>query len=378
MFARVSHGISGCIEAPFQLILTWLLIWLGVLPEPWKEGATTNGIKDGFQNQIPLTSIPMWTLIFSLMDILKCAVMINIFNVYVGQLTNMKTFKRYINLVGGHLPFFVHAVFFRVFSFAFIILYLNVFSAIPISMIWFGNIVIGYTTKPSKKILKKIGKRVKRMHSIKRREANLPKTDSKPRTSPIWLNSFLSLVVPSCFMDISDPAIINESNDKDFKRDVFRFNRKFQQKVIGRQIITSTLIILGTVGIICYLINNPYKTESDYKRNFNYNRNIFYNNDFNIYCSVLGGMGFISFLFSRNIDVFEAFGLNETGKVKKTKIRYSSSEAPDQCDGAKVEVVTPIDESPDDISIKEKDSYLKERGLVKLFVSILVTLLVLR
>ena len=216
------------------------------------------------------------------------------------------------------------------------------------------------------------------MHSIKRREANLPKTDSKPRTSPIWLNSFLSLVVPSCFMDISDPAIINESNDKDFKRDVFRFNRKFQQKVIGRQIITSTLIILGTVGIICYLINNPYKTESDYKRNFNYNRNIFYNNDFNIYCSVLGGMGFISFLFSRNIDVFEAFGLNETGKVKKTKIRYSSSEAPDQSDGAKVEVVTPIDESPDDISIKEKDSYLKERGLVKLFVCILVTLLVLR
>ena len=96
------------------------------------------------------------------------------------------------------------------------------------------------------------------------------------------------------------------------------------------------------------------------------------------FCSLCSFGGFISFLFSRNIDVFEAFGLNETGKVKKTKIRYSSCEAPDQSDGAKVEVVTPIDESPDDISIKEKDSYLKERGLVKLFVSILVTLLVLR
>ena len=371
MLARVSHSIAGCIEAPFQLILTSLLIMLGVLPEPWKQGITTNGISDGFKNQIPLTSIPMWTLLFSLADILKCAVMINIFNVYVGQLTNYKTFKRYINLVGGHFPFFVHAIFFRVLSFTFMILYLNYFAMIPIFLVWLGNIIIGYTTKPSQKILRKVGKRIKRMHSIKRKEANLPKTEFRPRNSPIWLNSFLSIVVPSCFMDISDPAIINESRDEGFKKEVYKFNRNFQQKVIGRQIVCSTLIILGVVAIVFYLINNPDK-------GFKYNLNIFYNNDFNIFCAILGMMGFISFLFARNIDVFDVFGLNESGRVKKVKIRYSRTKGADEPDGPRVEVVTSIEGNPEEISVEEKDDYLKESGLLKFFVSMTAAVLVLR
>ena len=337
MFARVSHSISGCIEAPFQLILTSLLIMLGVLPVPWKKGIGTNGITDGFQNEIPLTSIPMWTLIFSVMDILKCAVMINIFNVYVGQLRDMKTFKFYINMVGGHLPFFVHAICFRVLSFTFIILYLNMFAVLPVFLVWLANIIIGYTTTPSRKRMKKIVRPLMKMHSIKRKEADLPKVESKPSNSPVWLNSFLSLVVPSCFMDLSDPAIINESEDEELKKDVFQFNRNFQQKVIGRQIIASTLVILISVGTICYLVNNPELTFHDY------NRNIFYNNDFNIFCSVLGGLGFISLLFSRNIDVFDSLGLNDSGK----EMSYEAS-------------------------------YLQEKGLVKFFVCVSVTVLVLR
>ena len=360
MFARVSHSISGCIEAPFQLILTSLLIMLGVLPVPWKKGIGTNGITDGFQNEIPLTSIPMWTLIFSVMDILKCAVMINIFNVYVGQLRDMKTFKFYINMVGGHLPFFVHAICFRVLSFTFIILYLNMFAVLPVFLVWLANIIIGYTTTPSRKRMKKIVRPLMKMHSIKRKEADLPKVESKPSNSPVWLNSFLSLVVPSCFMDLSDPAIINESEDEELKKDVFQFNRNFQQKVIGRQIIASTLVILISVGTICYLVNNPELTFHDY------NRNIFYNNDFNLFCAALGGMGFISFFFSRNIDVFEAFRMNATVNERST-IRYSSNQ--DEVD---------IEGIQEENSRTERDSYLQERGLRKTFVCLAMTVLVLR
>ena len=374
MFARVSHSISGCIEAPFQLILTSLLIMLGVLPVPWKEGISSNGITDGFQNEIPLTSIPMWTLIFSVMDILKCAVMINIFNVYVGQLRDMKTFKHYMNLVGGHLPFFVHAICFRVLSFTFIILYLNLFAAGPIFLVWFFNIVIGYTATPSRKRMKKIVRPILKMHSIKRREADLPKVEKKKSSTPVWLNSFLSVVVPSCFMDLSDPAIINESEDQKFKNEVFQFNRNFQQKVIGRQIITSTLVILVAVGTICYLVNHPELTFHDY------NRNIFYNNDFNIFCAVLGAMGVISLLFARNIDVFESLRLNDSENVKTVKIRYSSSTPPDEpdCQRSRVEVVTPIEGNPEDISITETNSYQHTKGILKFLVCVSLTILVLR
>ena len=177
-------------------------------------------------------------------------------------------------------------------------------------------------------------------------------------------------MVPSCFIDLSDPAIINQSEDQTLKKEVFQFNRNFQQKVIGRQIIASTLVILIAVGTICYLVNNPELTFHDY------NRNIFYNNDFNIFCSVLGAMGFISFLFSRNIDVFEALGLNDSGKVKTVKIRYSQEAPQDEPDSRRVEVVTPIDGNPEEISIT--DTYLQEKGLVKFFVCVTVSVLVLR
>ena len=217
--------------------------------------------------------------------------------------------------------------------------------------------------------MKKIARPIMKMHSIKRKEADLPKVESKPSNSPVWLNSFLSLVVPSCFMDLSDPAIINQSEDQQFKKEVFQFNRNFQQKVIGRQIVASTLVILIAVGTICYLVNNPEMTFHDY------NRNIFYNNDFNIFCSVLGAMGFISLLFSRNIDVFDALGLNDSGNVKTVKIRYSQT-PPDEPDSRRVEVVTPIEGNLEEISVTDK--YLQEKGLVKFFVCVTVTVLVLR
>ena len=71
MFARVAHGISGCIEAPIQLITTVLLIMWGYLDVPWTRKLTYESVSVGFSNTIPVAIIPMLTMIFSLLDILK-------------------------------------------------------------------------------------------------------------------------------------------------------------------------------------------------------------------------------------------------------------------------------------------------------------------
>ena len=87
-------------------------------------------------------------------------------------------------------------------------------------------------------------------------------------------------------------------------------------------------------------------------------------------------MGIISFFFTRNIDVFEAFGLNASAKDKEVKIRFRTNEGSDKIDGHKVEVT--IDGNVEEVTVTESQSYPQERILVKVLVALTVTILVLR
>ena len=230
LFARVAHSITGCIEAPFQLIMTTWLIMKGILDIPWRSTiVNVSGVTDRFDNQIPFFSIPLWTLCFSIVDILGCAIQVNRFNVYIGQLRNFKSAKRYLNLVGGHFPFFFHAICFRVITFAFLCIYLDTKAIIPLFLIWMTNIIIGYATVGKHKIPKNIRPKLKGMQSLARQKA--------------WLYSFLSIFVPSCFVHTADPALFSDTDgltDKQkedhekVKRDFFE--KSFQQKVIKYQV----------------------------------------------------------------------------------------------------------------------------------------------
>ena len=142
MFARVSHSITGCIEAPLQMVMTISLMLMEVLPLPWERDSHRATIQDTYGNRVDLY-IPAITLLFSVIDMIKCAIMINIFNVYVGQLESLSTYKYYINIAAGHLPFFLHAICLRVLAYSFFVIYLNEFSMIPVILIWFSNLVIG-------------------------------------------------------------------------------------------------------------------------------------------------------------------------------------------------------------------------------------------
>ena len=143
MFTRVSHGISGCIGAPIQMVTTLYLMMKGVLPLPWDQGFDTSTIEDSKGNTVNFT-IPAASIFFSAINIIKCALMVNIFNVYIGQVDSLKTFKYYASLAGGHLPFFVHSVCLRVLAYAFFAVYLNeIYCWVPVFLIWLSNLLIG-------------------------------------------------------------------------------------------------------------------------------------------------------------------------------------------------------------------------------------------
>ena len=339
MFARVSHSITGCIEAPIQMVVTLFLMMKEVLPLPWDKAWHRSLITDSKGNELDLY-IPAVTLVFSIMDMMKCAVMINIFNVYIGQLESSSGFKYYANLAAGHLPFFLHSICLRVFAFAFFMIYLNerIFW-VPIILIWLSNLLIGkrlgldfhninenifagYIT-PKPRLPKKTRSAIKRIESMERGKTSLPKFEKK-NDSPIWLNSFLSIFVPSCSLDLIDPALVNfysygeiefqdkrgnpeKVNGEEVKKHVTEFNKTFQRKIIQRQLISSTVVIFVTTGVVWYLVT--------YNQFWGYSKNLLSNFEFNIFCAVLAIMSLFSTLFVINMDIFEIFGLNSsTGK----------------------------------------------------------------
>ena len=142
MFARVSHCITGCIEAPIQMVTTLYLMMTDVLPLPWDQGHSTATIEDSKGNTINF-HIPAASIFFTAIDMIKCALMVNIFNVYIGQVGRLSTFKYYINLAAGHLPFFVHSICLRVLAYAFFAVYLNAYCLVPVFLIWLSNLLIG-------------------------------------------------------------------------------------------------------------------------------------------------------------------------------------------------------------------------------------------
>ena len=327
-FFRVSHSISGCVEAPIQLVMNTFLVMKGILGIPWWKSTETKLATDAVGNEFTFYSIPLWTLIFSIIDIMKCTVLTNIFNVYIGKISSWAIFKKYVNLIFGQLPFFLHAILFRVLSYSFLVLFLNYSSIVPIFCIWLSNLVIGYamaSNKQAKKDISKMRKRLTKMKSIVHKDANMPRVETGTKSNamlqsstPIWLNSFFSIMVPTCSINIIDPYLVhsNEGNEK-LQKQFYKFNKNYQKGVNRRLLLTTNFIILVSVAVIWGMVN--------FSTSWKYEANIYGNFQFNILCAVLFIMGLFSVVFMKSTDVYELLKLNNNdtetreGDIERTE-----------------------------------------------------------
>merc|ERR1711962_184010 len=330
MFAKVGHSISGCIEAPMQMVMVLYLVLKEYLPIPFQDDPRYVNYTDRFGNDISfIANIPVLTFIFSITNILSSAFTINLFNVYVGQFKDKDSFKRYFNLIGGHLPFFLLQISFRITSFTLILVYLDTWAAAFLIAMWLCNLIIGYVTSAAHNLGNEMRTRLQRARSVARLEANQPKIEVKgaerdTQDTPIWLNSFLSLFVPSCYMRTVDPAIFNidknqsdeqKEKDRKLRKRFFEKEKQFQRKVIRLQVLSSTTILLAATGLMFFLVQFG---------NWGYNNNILDNYAFQIACATSALLGVFSFISIGFIDIYELFGLNKWEKEVKENQKKGS------------------------------------------------------
>jgi len=264
-------------------------------------------------------------------------------------------------------------------------IYLDTMAGIPLFLIWLSNIIIGYATVGKHKIPKEIRPKLKRMQSVARQNANLPKISSNVQrkknneNTPVWLNSFLSIFVPSCFVHTADPALLQytegltedeKEKHEEVKKKFFEYEKKFQRKVIRLQVQTSTTFLMISLAIVFILVNFT---------GFQYNNNIFSNDEFNVLCCTILGLGIISYLFLFEIDVFDLLHLNDKpgeGGVITIKYKEKRKEdlGEDVPDGVNLNIELP--DGVDEVEYEEKPHTTKKHGpFKKTMISILFTLL---
>ena len=148
---------------------------------------------------------------------------------------------------------------------------------------------------------------------------------------PLWLNSFLSVCVPSCYLDIIDPKVLNHIEAecliriKEGRRktinvlgeilqdEAFEFNKRFQRKVLSLQVICSSFIILLSVATSWCLV------KMDGWITWKYNtQTLFPTEAFDILTCLLSVMTSLSVIFFKNIDIFDICPLNITDRMRDT------------------------------------------------------------
>ena len=131
---------------------------------------------------------------------------------------------------------------------------------------------------------------------------------------PVWINSVLGIVMPTCTLDIIKTEEFDENEKDELTESLQKYHKKYQTKILRLTILTSSLIILLGVAAIGYLVNYT---------GYNYSPNRLNNEEFNILLGVILTMGLIQMAFCININVYETpaicKNIEAAGFMKKMK-----------------------------------------------------------
>ena len=173
---------------------------------------------------------------------------------------------------------------------------------IPVSLMFLGNLFIGYVFYKTYKIPKKIRKKMKRKQK-ELRVLNLNKMvvlGQKRFPVSVWLSSLLGMFVPCCYVQDVDHFFL-AAMDKEDKNHMEQKRKKFQNKFIKYQMLSSSTILVISIITIWCLVNFG---ELDHPKN------ILSNIDLNIISVILVVSYTFSLCFLKDIDLFEVFKIN--------------------------------------------------------------------
>ena len=189
-----------------------------------------------FNNVFYNFNMPMFSMIFSFLNMLICAIRVNIFNVYIVHMKRLGDMQRYFSLTAGYMPFYLNSILFRIFSLTFLTIFLDYWMFVIIITMFFSNLLFGYLARNN---IEYKNKKLKKRYSSLRRKKGKTGLSSKFHNSPdedvpVWLNSFLGVFIPCCSTLGPLPDLMEELSIEE-QEEVYKAHSVVQKQVIKRQ-----------------------------------------------------------------------------------------------------------------------------------------------
>ena len=148
------------------------MIFTGIVKSPFETGWFF--IVDGYGNLVTLPTVSAFSLVFSVLNMIKTLISLNIVHIHVEvniamimsllhclksalsifskytesilqRISDCKSLRKLVLLSLDHLPYFVSTTAFRLLSIIICITYLNIWTIIPLGIFWMTSLVMGYS-----------------------------------------------------------------------------------------------------------------------------------------------------------------------------------------------------------------------------------------
>ena len=207
-------AIAGALESPLELILLLWMLLRGILQLPWDQTLASSCVGDSLGRVACLPSLPVASIIFSLLSILKTLCDLNISPIIssMNEAHSLTKLSYSWQLMAQFGPFFVCNVLFRTAAFAFIITFLDYWAIIPMTLVLLLNLV--HTTLVSSDSLRdedtndiefpeqtdnENPDRMLNGNGGSRSSCSQEEDKLHSMPMPILLNSFLSILLPIAY-----------------------------------------------------------------------------------------------------------------------------------------------------------------------------------
>ena len=135
-------SLTGAIESPLQFTLLLWLMMRGILSLPWDQPLSSSCVQDSLGRVACIPSIPMASMIFSLLSILKSVFDLNTSPVASSSYHSITKTKLSLHVFFCYFPFYLGNIIFRLTSYAFILTFIDYWSIIPTIIIYILNLAV--------------------------------------------------------------------------------------------------------------------------------------------------------------------------------------------------------------------------------------------
>ena len=133
-------AIVGSTESTLQMIMMVWLMSRGILTLPWDQPLSSSCVEDSLGRVACLPSVPVLSLIFSLLSILKSVFDINLVPHVKSSLHHLAKSQVCQHIVLCFFPFFLCNIMFRLPAYAFILTFIDYWSVIPAVILFILNL----------------------------------------------------------------------------------------------------------------------------------------------------------------------------------------------------------------------------------------------